>query len=93
MPQGAGFVYWNHTSTELLTASASGVLSLWDVSPITDALDDLQGQAELLSGRKLDALLGTTVLTGEEVAVRWQQRIRRLPQPPDRAATPTVSRR
>jgi WD40 repeat protein/serine/threonine protein kinase len=93
LPQGAGIVYWNRSSTELLTASASGVLSLWDVSPITEALDDLQVQAELLSGRKLDALLGTTMLTGDEVALRWQQRIRRLPQPPDRPAAPAVSRR
>lgn len=95
LPQGAGIVYWNRSSTELLTASASGVLSLWDVSPMTEALDALQAQAELLSGRKLDALLGTTLLTGSEVAQRWQQRVRMrpLPQPPETPVAPAVSRR
>ncbi|WP_051944971.1 WD40 repeat domain-containing serine/threonine protein kinase [Verrucomicrobium sp. BvORR106] len=93
LPQGAGLVYWNRSSTELLTASASGVLSLWDVSPMTEALDALQVQAELLSGRKLDALLGTTLLTGSEVAQRWQQRARHLPQPSETPPASAVSRR
>jgi hypothetical protein len=45
---------------------------VWDVSPDRSTLAELERQAELLTGHRLDPKAGAVALTPAEMKARWQ---------------------
>ncbi len=62
---------WTANGQTVLTTE-NGAIRVWDVSPTTESLADLQRQGEFLSARRLDPTIGSVPLTREELKARWE---------------------
>ena len=79
LPHGGAVVFgaWSPDGEEVITACYDGTARVWEVAPATASLAELQRQAELLSGHRLEPAIGPVPLTAEELKARWHPLQRR----------------
>jgi WD40 repeat protein len=63
---------WRSDGREIVTSSYDGSVQVWDVSPVTSPVDDLERQAELLAAHRLDPQIGPVPLTPSQMSARWR---------------------
>src|SRR5260221_8492790 len=63
---------WSPDGREVVTTTLDGSVQVWDVSPDRSTVAELERQAELLTGHRLDPRAGAVPLTPAEMKARWQ---------------------
>jgi WD40 repeat protein len=58
---------------EVVTASDDGAVQVWDVSPDSSSVVELERKAELLTAHRLEPRAGAVPLRPEEMKARWRE--------------------
>ncbi len=63
---------WSPDGREVVTTTLDGSLQVWDVSPDSSTVAELERHAELLTAHRLDPKVGFVPLTPAEMTARWR---------------------
>jgi WD40 repeat protein len=64
---------WSNDGRKVITAAIDGVVKVWDVSPTTEPVGNLQRLAQVLSSHRLDPAFGPVPLDAASLSNLWQQ--------------------
>ena len=64
---------WSSDGREVVTSTYDGSVQVWDVSPVSSVVAELERQAELLAAHRLDPRIGPVPLTPAELTARWRE--------------------
>jgi WD40 repeat protein/serine/threonine protein kinase len=64
---------WSNDGRKVITAAIDGVVKVWDVSPTTEPVGNLQRLAQVLSSHRLDPAFGPVPLDASTLSNLWHQ--------------------